>query len=531
MTDPVIEPAHAAPRPFPHRASYSPQDDKLRLFLSHRLGAEEWADLKAEGWIWTPKQSGDLVAPWTPDREDRALALAGEIEDEDEPREERSADRAERFAGYGGRREDEAEALADRYEGQPRIHGAQDAARAERAAERHARIGERARDKWRSAEYWTARTRGVIRHALYLEAPGVRHRRIKGLEAEERGLVKRQDEAAVLRAAWLWVAEIRDPDKQIELALRLSGSSSDWRPFEHPRIPGRTASLWTLLQPDLPPGERLTGAEAAALSLSRMSDPRAPGSMFSRWVDHVRLRLAYERQMLEAQGGTLANVAEIVPGGFLGRHQIVKVTKDRAGRVSKVYVLAPTSNSYDREGRAYGPDNPAPLEPLPISAERLDPTTYRAPTAEEAAAFAESQKLAKALAKAAAPPTPPLLNPDDESAERLQALWNARARAEAASVPVEDSKVVRMTRERWAEVSRGTYAPAEVCEIRADGTRRSKSNMYSPLEARRDKVPVAFRLRVAREESYRRAPRVVVLTDAPRAPLPAIVEPSAEERP
>ena len=76
-------------------ASYDPSDDKLRIRASARLDAETYARVKAAGFGWAPKQ--DLFyAVWTPAREDLALELAGDIEDESTSLEERAAQRAER---------------------------------------------------------------------------------------------------------------------------------------------------------------------------------------------------------------------------------------------------------------------------------------------------------------------------------------------------------------------------------------------------------------------------------------------------
>lgn len=167
------------------RATYSPEDNKLRLYVG-RVPRDEYERLRAEGWTSTPKQSCDFVATWTPTRRDTALEYAGIIEDEDMGPEERAADRAERFGGYRDKRLSEATGHADKYEAGPSAFGYQNAARAERKAARFDRIAGRACDAWSKAEYWQQRTAGVISHALYKSNPGVRMGRIKTLEAEQR---------------------------------------------------------------------------------------------------------------------------------------------------------------------------------------------------------------------------------------------------------------------------------------------------------------------------------------------------------
>lgn len=523
-----------AARSFPHRASYSPQDDKLRLFFSYRIPRDEWDKLRAQGWTWTMKQNSDMVAPWTPEREDAALSLAGDIEDEDEPREDRSADRAERFTGYMERREDEAEELADRYDAGPRVHAAQDAGRAERAAARHDRLGTRAVSKWETAEYWSQRTRGVIAHALYLERADVRHRRIKGIEAEIRGMEDRVEKARNIRAAWSAVAAMTDPAAQDIAARRIAGSVVEFGDYAHPRNPARrTASLYDLTREDQPDEDRISGAEAAALYLARNPEEGRTGYV-ARWLAHLRLRLAYEVQMLEAQGGTLADAEDIIPGGFVGRWQVVKVSKDRAGRVSRLYFLAPSTVCADKSGKPYGDDNPAPMSIHEIRAEKLTPGSYRPPTAAELDEFKAAEK-ARSKSK---PKPPPLMNPDDASAERLQALWNDWASAGYIRSAVKQygpkgaeyvkdfqpSAILPTTQAIYTAASAGAYARAETVDIRADGSMRRKSNMWSGEESGRDKAfPVVCRVRVAFCGNTTGPRRVVVLTDKKRDALPEFV--------
>ena len=101
--DTLTQPETAAPIA---SATYSPEDNKLRLYPFARLSAEDYARVKAAGFTWAPRQ-GIFVAPmWTPTREDLARELAGEIEDEDKTLTERAEERADRFAGYSERRAD-----------------------------------------------------------------------------------------------------------------------------------------------------------------------------------------------------------------------------------------------------------------------------------------------------------------------------------------------------------------------------------------------------------------------------------------
>ena len=80
-------------------ATYCLDDDKIRLYVG-RVPRSDYDELRAAGFVATPKQDCDFVAVWTPRREDLALSFLDDdddIEPEHYSPEERAADRAERF--------------------------------------------------------------------------------------------------------------------------------------------------------------------------------------------------------------------------------------------------------------------------------------------------------------------------------------------------------------------------------------------------------------------------------------------------
>lgn len=500
---------------FDHSATYCPQDDKIRLYLAFKVGKDEWKRLTDAGFSWTMKQECDLAAVWTPGREDIALELAGELDDEDKPREERAADRAERFEMYQGKREEDADGLADRYDAGPSVHGNQSAARAERARARHDRLGSKACTQWEKAEYWQRRTAGVIGHALYLERPAVRHRRIKGILSDIRGREKSQREAQERYDRWTSIAAMTDTTEQDAAASDLANVSGLYAyDFQHPTNPARRpTSLYSLLEADQPPENRITSAQAAALYLSRYKNPT---QWENRWLHHLQMRQAYEVQMLAAQGGTLADEVTMEAGGFIGTSQIQKVTKDANGTVSRVYFWGPSR--WNREPNA-------PQELHGITAESLKPGSYRAPTDEERAAFLAAKK-AKSAAK---PKGPSLINPTMEAAQRLQDLWNAEALARfndkkryAEFVP---STVYAMTQAHYTANSGGAYSAFETYEIRITGEMVSTSNMWTPDHSAKKAIPIVCRLRIAPPKDgggtgWYAPRRVIVISDKPQADLP-----------
>lgn len=526
-----------------NRATYCPEDDKLRLYVG-RVPRDEYDALRAEGWQSTAKQDCDFSAVWTVAREDTALAYAGIIEDEDASPADRAADRAERFTGYLEGNLEKAEGHADRYDAGPSAHGYQSRARAVRAADRHDRSGTRAVNCWDKAEYWQSRTAGVISNALHRSSPGVRMGRIKTIEADLRKCEKSWREATENAQARFdsmqSVVEnaegTRDKPKapasladfRWELSrLREAEGVADDEPSSPEQV--RRAVVISALTAGYgnPEKWQAMAKEAKAASrpacdiarewLTLRTRPEDWNPESSRHVMHLKLRIAYELQMLEAQGGRAALV-EMVPGGFIGGHQIQKVNRSNAtGRVVSVGVMVRT-NGRNRWGN---PDPSAPEFRLEVvNIERLSESSYRAPTPEELEAFHGAKKAAKAAAPKST--APPLINPTLEDAERLQALLNASYLAEWTRhhgtsskyyTPKEPGEVCAVPQAVYSANSSGSYARAETRELCAGGVFASKSwNRKNP-------APVVCKIRTTGYEPL----RVVHITDKPAKALPAAV--------
>lgn len=514
-----------------HQATYCPEDDKLRLYVG-RVPRDEYEALRAEGWTSTPKQSeagqGEFAAVWTPEREDTALSYAGVITDEDAGPAERAADRAERFGGYLDNNLARATGHADRYDSRDPAHGYQSKAAAVRAADRHDRIADRAVNAWDKADYWQRRTEGVISSALYKSTPGVRMGRIKVLEAELRKSEKSNAEYCKLFSLWKRVEAETDEAEATKLAAYLAGAACYGFDYRHPRPETTTrpeyyakngTSLYSLLTDEAGP---ITGHEAAAMWLEDREEPNAEGG---RYTNHLRLRLAYENQMLEAQGGRAASL-EMEKGGTVNAKVIAKVNKSaKTGRVVSVHVI-----THRVEGWHYRITNEpgTPYALKQVDTERLSPGAYHPPTEESRAtlaAFEAARKAAQDAHKAKVPPCP-LINPTDEDAERLQALMNEENESDPWRKvnPGPQSEVRRMTQAEYQRISGGSYSSGETIEVCAMGKRPVRSNMWtSKGEAHNKRIgPVLCKVRTSEGKNYA-ARRVIILTDKPRKPLPAAV--------
>lgn len=496
-------------------ATYSVEDNKFRLYPFARLDSETYERVKAAGFKWAPKQELFVAGRWTPAREDLLIELCGEVGDEDYSPEDRSADRAERFSGYRDRRAGEAIESADRFDSGPAAFGHQNRARAERAARRHDRHRTYGVRQWDKAEYWQDRTRAVIAHALFKSSVATRRGRLLKIESDLRATIADSEEYAARFRRWEAVASMEGADTPIEhisepnriglgpgttpagkAAYALANSGRCYGEYIHPRT-GLESSLYGLLTDKVDP---ITPAEAAALWLHLRERPDDPDSYSSRWRRHYENRITYERAMIDAEGG-MASELEMEPGGWIGAHQIHKVNRSPVtGRVVSVAVMG-TKTEYTREsGYRTAETRPALVT---YKVERLGENAYRPPTDEEREAFKASQKAAKAERKATAPKAPPLINPTDEDAQRLQDEINARFPNE------EPVTVLRITQAVYSANSKGDYSRASTAEINEHGrirTIRSRSR------------EVVYKVRIA-GSGYSPC-RVIVLTDKPQKPIP-----------
>lgn len=244
------------------------------------------------------------------------------------------------------------------------------------------------------------------------------------------------------------------------------------------------------------------------------------------WKTHLELRLAYENQMLEAQGGR-AGVLEIERGGTFGRRVIAKVNKSAVtGRVVSVAVIGPRF-----EGWTYRASNEpgTPFALYQIEVERRSTDSYAAPTDESRAALAvfDAARAEATKKHKAANPTPALINPTPAEAEKLQALWNEQAKADHCTrhlnaygrdyaAEFKGSTVCYITQADYSATSKGAYARTSTREICHEGKR-----LATHYNAKRPSPTVCKLRTTSGDGSTYGAPRVIVLTDKAQKPFPA----------
>lgn len=321
-----------------YTATYSPEDNKLRLYASSRLEKELYERVRAAGFIWAPKQELFVAPAWTPSREDLLLELCGEIGDEDTSLVDRAEQRAERFEDYSDARKEDAERareavskIADNIPlGQPILVGHHSERHARKDAERIENGMRKAVKMWETAQYWQDRARGAIRHAKYKELPSVRARRVKAITADLRKQERERDRA--VKCSKFWNGELVGTAKATgtTVTIPVDYKSALWfcngyenvsacfplakYPRQEPASQYEgVMSLWSALGGSDGIEHAVCTLEQAreiAISCHKRTIARA-----DRWISHYNNRLEYERAMLAESGGTAADRTKPEVGG------------------------------------------------------------------------------------------------------------------------------------------------------------------------------------------------------------------------
>jgi hypothetical protein len=265
-------------------ATYSPEDNKIRLYASARLDEETFQRIKEAGFKWAPRQELFVAPKWTPGREDIAIALAGEIEPEEMTLAERAEAKSDRLADIASKRETQASAyhraadeLSRAFEnGQPILVGHHSERKARKTQEKmHANMSNAVKAS-RAVDYWLYRAESVQRHANYKNDPRTRARRIKTLLAELRDLQRRINKAHKTLEMW---RNAETPEQIKILAGHFEMSlSNHWYDLENGKI---------------------THDEVKSQSIAAFERTKnSPG--LRRWIMHTLNRLAYEQELLGA---------------------------------------------------------------------------------------------------------------------------------------------------------------------------------------------------------------------------------------
>ena len=190
----------------------------------------------------------------------------------------------------------------------------------------------KANSLWKTSEHWKARAASAIGHAEYEGRPAVRHRRIKGLEADLRKYKKGTAEADAFLKLWHREGLTR------EQALQVAS-------YDHVHLAPRPGETWGRSIWDALKDEAFTVAEAVA-TVERVH--ASGNARRARWIGHLENRLAYERALLEEVGGIAVTAAkwDLQVGGRIsyrfGTAIVVRVNR-KDGAVTSVSVPSGSS--------------------------------------------------------------------------------------------------------------------------------------------------------------------------------------------
>ncbi len=466
---------------FDHTATYSAEDDKIRIYFSYWLEGDDYKRVKDLGFKYAPKQ-GCSFAIWSPNREDFALEMAGEITAEGTTLAERAAAKAERLDTYATNSAAKAILVGHHSERKAR----RDKARMESAMNQANSAGEK-------VNYWNYKLRGVLEHANYKNRDDVRERRIKTLLAELRSYQRVINTSYLAISIWEKLENNKNSESFAESVKTLCGY-----PDMSPHLRD-TKTCWGEMD-----NGNLNADQVLEISLD-FHYRVVEGRNRYRCISHTLNRLAYERSELgdvELFEGTLTPV---ILQTFLREHgtDSPKATRTDKGfkAISKVPFPVHISNEI--------------LTEIDLSEsdwrELMQASGYEVP---------EKKERRKSKSTAAAIP---LITPTKQDAERLQALWNAQMaeaiskHRDAAYMTAKVADIKEITQAIYSNNSKSEYDKCTTIEVDENGKEVCmgwKDNHYQKLGV------AAFRVRVVKSGEIYKPKSVIVLTDKPGKALP-----------
>jgi Domain of unknown function (DUF3560) len=474
-------------------ATYSPEDNKIRLYASSRLDAETYAKVKEAGFAWAPKQELFVAPKWTPAREDLAIELAGDIEPEEMTLAERATIKAERLDALAAKRQAQAVDLNRRadelsqafYMGQPILVGHHSERKARKTQERMQSATSQAVKAHNAANYWLYRATGVEAFANMKNCTRTRINRIKTLLAELRDLQR----------------GINDAHKAIDL----------WAKFDTPE-----RVMWAIGNTNgdmlgIPWGTYSKRDEIADLMafrdecLARLKI-KIEGPTRRRWIDHVLNRLAFERSMLGDVPRFDGDITPVILQAFAREHG-----------ADKPKATATDPGFFQLES------------PVPLPLHLADGRDYLELSADEwrdvmrACGYVVPAPVVRRVNPNKPAPVP-LINPTAEQAEQLQNIWNLQMAAQCKASGYRDrceaNSFKAVTQALYSANSGGSYSSFETVEIDETGRRIQASGDFSARWDDENLPPVA-RIRVYSKGTGFYMPRAVVhISDKPAKALP-----------
>lgn len=292
-------------------ATYSPEDNKLRITCSYRFDDDLRAEFKNQGFRWAPKQELWFNPSWTPQAESFCLKLAGTIEPEQSTMIDRAEAKVDRLENLADKRGEQSNAYAKAasqigerfYGGQPILVGHHSERKARKDHEKMDNAMRKSIECAKAVDYWNYKAAGVACHANHKADPGVRARRIKTLLADLRTWQRRINDANIGFKQWtVLVSKEGAEDYEAMIIHHLNYlESAPW-------------GLWG----DVDRG-KLTAKEAALRALE-CNENKVNSPYYLRWVSHILNRLGYEYSELGPVEKFEGEITITIVQGFARAH-------------------------------------------------------------------------------------------------------------------------------------------------------------------------------------------------------------------
>lgn len=269
------------------RATYSPEDNKLRIYPLNRLDKDLYDELKTQGFGWAPKQELFVKPSWSPEAEDLCIRLAGTIEPEDTTMAERAEAKAERLKALAEKRADEARGFSAAannmsFGDQPILLGHHSQRKMEKTQKAQERNEERAKEASSAVRYWNWKMMGTVAHANHKNRPDVIERRIKTLLTDLRKKQRELHAAGDCLSLWERCKGFEDAERQRAFAFKIANFRWDiCVPDTLDHIRDESKPLAEIIDDNI------------ALGQKRKNDPK-----LHRKINHILNRLTYERAQL-----------------------------------------------------------------------------------------------------------------------------------------------------------------------------------------------------------------------------------------
>lgn len=303
------------------KATYSPEDNKLRLYAEVRIDSEDWQAMKNNGWKWAPKQEL-FFSFWSVNNEDFCTAIAGDIMPEEMTMVERAELKADRLLILAKKRSSQclgyqqaANDLMQRIDtNQPILTGHHSQRKAEKTELQVKRNIEKAQETSDAVTYWVWRAQGVISHADHKNSTRTIYNRIKTLLKDLRSYQRDINNFAKYKDLLITIKNGGDEalkDRQVKWIV---GSSDFYRLDLNEKLESGQESLDSAIDGMLNKCELIINSKKRA-----------------RTINHILNRLAYEQEQLSVVPLFEGDLTPAILQTFLRTHGADKPKASKTG--------------------------------------------------------------------------------------------------------------------------------------------------------------------------------------------------------